>query len=580
MQSGFFERIRERKLIRWAVAYLAGAWVLLQVFDLLAESFAWPAGVMRGATVFLAIAFLAVLVVAWYHGELGHQRVRAGEVGAVAVLLAVAAGAAVVVARAAPDAESPAIATAPAEQNSIAVLPFVNLSDSRDNEYFSDGITEEILHALAQVRGLRVASRTSAFQFKNQTADVSEIARKLRVANVLEGSVRQAGDRLRITAQLIDASNGYHLWSETFDRELKDVFAVQTEIARAIVEALRVELAPATAARLADRGTEDVEAYTLFLRGNAALGAYAEPELRQAIELFEAALRRDPDFARAHAGLASAWFLLADDWLPPHDAYVEGLRHAERAVALDSLDADALEALASVRLAYQWDLRESERLLLHAAALSPNNANTQGSLGLVNEFAERLPAAEAYYQRAAYLDPLASLPLSYLARLYLHQRNWQKTLDTTERVLALVPRHLVALRTRGDVHLARGEPARALETFQQGLAYDGDFTRLRSGEVRALAALGRRDEATAKLRRLEAEREERYVRAEEIAQGWAALGDRDRAFEWLDTAYRERSAGMLFLNAWPAYDPLREDPRFAELLRKVGLPAPRTTASR
>jgi len=395
-------RLRERKLFQWGVAYLAGAWLLLQVIDLLAGTFHWPDRVQQVATMLLAVGFLAALVLAWYHGERGAQRVVPMELAIFAVLCIIAGAAVAFVARPAPGLGSAGEAT-PA---SVAVLPFVNMSADSEQEYFSDGITEEILNRLAKVPALRVAARTSSFQFKGVKADVREVGAKLGVAHVLEGSVRKAGDRVRITAQLIDARNGYHLWSESYDRELKDIFQVQDEIARAIAGALRVRLGEG--AQAAAR-SPNLEAYDLFLRARFLLYQATGTSLRSAIDLFRETLALEPSYAEAHAGIAYAYAFLADFYLPPREAYTEARKAAREALELDRSSAEAHALLGYTLAVLDYDHVAAEREFRRAIESNPNSADAHFLFAQflcgIGRTAEGLVEAE----RAMTLNPLSGL---------------------------------------------------------------------------------------------------------------------------------------------------------------------------
>ena len=468
------------------------------------------------------------------------------------------------------EAIGTAVPETPVERASIAVLPFVNMSGDPEQEYFSDGLTEELLNALAQVPGLRVAARTSSFAFKGQNVPVDEIGERLRVANVLEGSVRRSGDQLRITAQLIDTENGYHRWSETYDRELADVFVIQEEIARAIVDTLRLTLAGA-GEQAVQPGTSDLEAYNLYLQGRFYANRFTESELRRALELYRRALEKDPQYAEAYAAIAEAWTWLADDWVAPREAYPMAREAAVRSLELDpDLAAGHLE-LGHVRMWYEWDFAGAERELRRALEINPNHADTHSYLAILLALGDRPEEAAAVAERAVTLDPVSWHVLGRAAWANLVMHRYEDAIRLGRRAFDINPASAhFNLRMLGDALLAEERAEEALATYRRGLTTAPDYVRLRNGEARALAELGRGDEARRIALALEEEAEQRYVRGEEIAGIWAALGDRDRAFRWLDRAYEERSAGMPFL-AYPMYDPLRSDPRFQALVRKVGL---------
>jgi TolB-like protein len=345
-------KLRRLKVVQWGIAYAAGAWGLLQGLEYVTATFHWPSLPQQFATLALVVGLPIVLVIAWYHGDRGQQRVSVGEF-LILTLLFLLGGAIFWRYDPAtePDARAGAIqASVEAERpdNSIAVLPFVNMSNDAANEYFSDGISEEILNSLARVPDLHVAARTSSFAFKRQDREISDIARELRVRMVLEGSVRKQGERVRITAQLIDATRGYHMWSQTYDRQLSDVFAIQDEIARAIVDTLQVKLGADAAAGPGKVAATDLAAYDLYLKGLSLWQARGQENLDQAQRSFEQAVAIDPKFAKAWAGIALVE-TLRPDWFgtPNAVAYPRARDAAERALALDPLLPEAYAALGN-----------------------------------------------------------------------------------------------------------------------------------------------------------------------------------------------------------------------------------------
>ena len=312
---GIVARLRRRKVVQWGLVYVAGAWGFLQGLEYVSESFHWPEQLRQIALLALLIGLPVVLVLAWYHGDRGEQRVGGTELTIITLLFLLGGGIfwlyergdeTPTVADQADVAPAPAVATA----KSIAVLPFVNMSGDAGNEYFADGLSEELINLLAKIPELRVAARTSAFKFKGEKINVQEVAQKLNVAHVLEGSVRKSGNKVRITAQLIKAADGYHVWSETYDRTLDDIFVVQDDIAGAVVKALQVTL---LGTALATRSKpQDPEAYNLALQGRYFLDRRGQKDLERAIDYFRQSLERDPGYAPAWAGLSRAYARQAD----------------------------------------------------------------------------------------------------------------------------------------------------------------------------------------------------------------------------------------------------------------------------
>jgi serine/threonine-protein kinase len=452
----------------------------------------------------------------------------------------------------------------------IAVLPFANLSADPENEYFADGMTEEIINALAKVPGVQVASRTSSFAFKGKEVDVRQIGEKLGVSSVLEGSVRKVGNRIRLTAQLINVESGYHMWSETYDRQLEDVFAVQDEISRAIVDALKVRLGDADGAQIV-APTKNLEAYTLYLKGRFFFVKLSEPALRRALDLFQHSLLQDPGFGRAYAGIADVWCNLADDWVAPDEAYPRAKAAAERALQRDPQLAEAITSIGKVLCWHEWDFAGAEVQLARAVALSPNYAEAHYVHGTALPLVGRLNDAIDTMANALKLDPLSVHYSEWVSRFMLYAGDYDGAIAQGLRTLEMDEVCIRAPHYIGSAYLALGDPETALKWYRRAQALEKSVRSYDAMIVRALAALGQHEEAEAILSRLEEESRAQYMRSEVIAMGYAAVGDPDRAFDALERAYHARSAGLIYLHIDPGYEPLRSDPRFADLVTRIGL---------
>ncbi len=456
-----------------------------------------------------------------------------------------------------------------APQKSIAVLPLANMSADPENEYFSDGMTEEIINALAKVAGLQVASRSSCFAFKGKSVEVREVGEKLGVASVLEGSVRKVGNRIRITAQLIKVENGYHLWSETYDRQLEDVFAVQDEISRAIVDALKIRLA-GDAGQLAVP-TTNLEAYNNYLKGRFFFNRLTEPGLRKSLEFYQHVLLQDPGYARAYAGIADCWCSLADDWVAPDDAYPRAKAAAGRALQYGPNLAEAMTSLGKVLCWYEWEFSAAEQQLRRAVTINPNYAEAHWAFGSVLPTVGGLAEAIEEMRRALTLDPLYPQYSRWLARFLLYAGEADASIAQSHKTLELSDEYFQAHVNIGSAYLAKREPERSLEWFRRGQALETAVRSYDAHIVRALAQLDRREEAEEIMARLEDESRRTYMRAEVLAMGYAALGQADKATKCLERAFQARSAGLIYLHLDPGYAPLRPDPRFADLVRRIGL---------
>ena len=543
-----WEELKRRKVVQRALLYGVVAWIVMQAADIMIPALNIPEWGVSLVVVLLALGFPVAMTLAWMF-ESPAEIIR-GERRPP---------------RPARDRRGEEVSEGP---RSIAVLPFVNMSDDRENEYFADGMTEEILNALTKVPDLRVASRTSSFAFKGKVQDVLQIADELRVDTVVEGSVRKAHNRVRVTAQLINADDGYHLWSETYDRDLEDIFKVQDEIARSIVDALKLELVGEEKAHLVSPRTDDVEAYTLYLEGRFFFNRFQEADLRRSLDLYAEALERDPDFGRAWAGIADTWMQLADDWVAPEKAYPEAKAAAERAIELDDTLAEAHTARGKVLGWFDWDFDAAELALRRAVASNPRYADAHWGLASILPANGQMEAAIEEARGTLALDPLSGIFSYWLARYLYFARRFEEASEAAARAAELDPTSFRPLLVLGLCHLMEGRPDDALASFERAKDVSGVVS-ANAYIARALAVAGREEEAREILARIESG--EGYVRHEFMAPAYAALGDLDRALTALETAYRERSAGLIYLHVDPSYDSLRGDPRYQDLVRRIGL---------
>ncbi|HEY7472413.1 MAG TPA: adenylate/guanylate cyclase domain-containing protein [Gemmatimonadota bacterium] len=470
------------------------------------------------------------------------------------------------------DGASPSVetVTATAGERSIAVLPFMNLSSDPENEYFSDGITEEILNALVKVSDLKVASRTSSFAFKGHQGDIQEIAEKLKVATVLEGSVRKAGNRVRITSQLISAADSYHLWSETYDRELEDIFAIQDDIAQSIVTALKATLTGEEREKLVTPTTDNLEAYTLYLKGRFQYNKDTEAGLRESLELYRAALEESPDYARAWAGIADSWMHLADDYVPPAEGYTAAKAAAEKALELEPELAEAHTARGKVLGWYEWKFAEGELALRRAVGANPNYADAHWALGSLLPTTGHMKEALKEIRTARLLDPLSPVIAYWHARYLLYARRIDEAIEEGERALDLDPDYPYGLAILGRAELLEGKDADAIASFRRcvELARSNTF---RVYLAYGLASTGKDAEAREILAKVGHGEGPDYVRSELLAAVYGALGETDEAFRQIEQAYADRSAGLIYLHLDPMYDSLRDDPRMQDIVQRIGL---------
>ena len=469
------------------------------------------------------------------------------------------------------------LAPADATMPSIAVLPFVNMSRDEENEYFADGLAEELLNVLTKIRGLRVASRTSAFHFKGKDVDIPTVAQKLNVATVLEGSVRKSGNRVRITAQLVQAATDSHLWSETYDRELEDIFAVQDDIAQSVVKELRTTLmgekvdASASAAAKAEVRTaakgrgENVEAYRLYLQGRFFEDHFTRQDTEKALDYYRRALEADPLYALAWAGIARASVGQAgSSWVPIEEGFARARDAARRALQLDPDLAEAHAALGEIRVFYDWDWKGAEQSLGRALELAPGNARILRSASILAADLGRLDEALELLRRAVMLDPLAVPVYRSLARWCHTAGLLDEAEAAAKKAVEISPHGARSHYFLGLIYLQQGRLDEAEHEFEQEVF---DTVRL-LGLVFVHHARGRDAESLVALRTLiETDAE---GAAFQIAQAYAYRGEANLAFDWLERAYRQRDPGMGTMKMDLLLRGLHGDPRWQPLVEKMG----------
>ncbi len=452
----------------------------------------------------------------------------------------------------------------PAADKSIAVLPFVDLSQAKDQEYFCDGISEEILDALAKVEGLRVVARTSSFSFKGKNAHVSEIAQKLNVRNILEGSLRREGNRIRITAQLIDARDGFDIWSDTFERELQGVFAVQDEITRSLVDALKIKLAVGLTAR----PRQNTEAYDFYLQGLYFSNKSDEESVRKSLSLFQRALDKDANFPRAWTGIAKAWYWLADVYAKPLEAYPKMMEAASKALALDERDAEAHCYLGETKRILDRNLSGEEVELKRALELDAKSATAHLIMSLFYSAQGKLEEAVNQIQKAKELDPLSPAISYFAVGRYLATDRKDEAIAEGQRTQQLDVNFQYLTPPLAGAYSAKGKFEEALALYEKAQ----EVTHFpSSGMAITYARMGRPADAQRILDQLLAKARTQYFPADSIAAVYVALGNKDEAFRWLERAFEEHSYPMYTFLFDPEFRPLRSDPRFADLLRRIGL---------
>ncbi len=462
----------------------------------------------------------------------------------------------------------------PAGKVMLAVLPFENLSRDPEQEYFSDGLTEEMIAQLGRMQPQRlgVIARTSAMQYKNTNKAIDVIGRELGVDYVLEGSVRRAGTRVRITAQLIQVSDQTHLWAENYERDVADVFAVQSDVAGRIASSLAVELLPVQQAQLASSRPVKPEVYDAYLKGRYYSNKLTEEGGYKAIEHFRQAIQMDPSYAPAYAGLADAYYGLSSLYLPPREAMPKVRTAALKALELDDTLPEAHVSLAFVRAYYEWDWVAGEKEFRHAIELNPNHAPAHEWYGFYLAQLGRFDEGIAELKRAHELDPLSFGIAFYLGQSYYWARQYDRALEQAQKAIDVDPSHDWPYLLEGEVYERRGDFSAAIAAFEKSrqLAPESLYAIAELGH--AHAAAGNRREALKALEDLKQLSKRRYVDTTLMAMICAGLGEKDQAFAWLQQALDARNEGLLFLVVDLRFASLRSDPRFQNLLRQMKLP--------
>ena len=579
-ERNFFAELKRRNVYKVAVAYAVVGWLLVQVATQVFPFFEIPNWAVRLVVLAIVIGFPIALVIAWAF-ELTPEGIKRTEdvdlapaaprprhrtwIFVVMIAGAMSLGLFFLGRMTAPGKRS---ATNEVSSKSIAVLPFVNMTSDKEQDYFSDGLSEELLNQLAQIPQLRVIARTSSFSFKGKELDVATIAKALNVAHVLEGSVRKSTKTLRITAQLIRASDSSHLWSQTYDRDLTDVFKVQDEIAGDVVAALKVKLLPAQELPKAPR-TSNPEAYQQFLQGRYYMNRFSIADLDKARSFLERACELDPKFPLAWALLSQVW-TLQTGWSDKltRTEFAADLAHAretaERALQLDPDLPEALTARFTIQFSFDFDWKGGADTIRRAQALAPSDPliliSAAQTAAIFGDYGRAVDLA----RQAVALDPVNAQVRVYLANALMQARRPAESRTEYERVAELNPSTPWAFAGGGMADLVEGKNAEALAASERE---GSEFARLVVSAV-ALWNLHRKEESDAALATLI--KDDGDVGAFQIAEVYSARGDKDQAFAWLERAHRQQDAGLAYYPNDPLLDPLRSDPRWETFQRSMG----------
>jgi len=551
-----FNELKRRHVFKVGIAYVVVAWLILQIADILLGNLDVPEWTFRLILVFLVIGFPVAIMFAWAYDLTpdGIKRTAASDDEDTSHESE----------QAAPDSR---VSSPTPPKASVAVLPFVNMSGDKSNEYFSDGLAEELLNVLSKIEQLKVAARTSSFHFKGETGNVAEIANSLDVASILEGSVRQSGSRIRITAQLISAADGYHLWSETYDRELDDIFAVQDEIAFSVAAALKVKLLGQEGEQINANGTNSTAAFQAYLQGMHYKNQGSDKvAMQNAVSAFEKAIELDPEYAQAYAGLASSW-----DWLTTNSfiRFEDGIPHIEssaaRAIKLGPDLADGYLVLGRMLLHYKLDQQGARKAINMAMKLNPGNSEVQVEFARISCYFGDVEASVSAANKALELDPVSKFAHYFLGHVLYFGRRYDEAIQVFQDLLRLDPVYPRPRYTMGMCMLMKGDAATALEE----VANEPLNWMKQSGSAILLHKLGRHTEAEEFAGTLTKTSDENYA-LYQLGQIYAQWGDVDTALMYLNKAHTFEDPGLSQLLVDPLLDPIREDPRFDQMLIELG----------
>jgi TolB-like protein/Flp pilus assembly protein TadD len=462
------------------------------------------------------------------------------------------------------------------DKHRIVVLPLANISTDPTDEYFADGMTEEVISRLSKIRDLKVASRGTSFRYKGKRVDAQQVGRDLGAGSVIEGSVRKYGERLRIGIQLTNAEDGFPLWSEEYDRQLEDVFTVQSEIAQKVAEALRVHLVAAVRDQIGKRATQNMEAYTLYLMGRFHWNKRTEEGVTKGIECFQDAIGKDKNYALAYAGLADCYILLGSFQLgamPSLEAKPRAKAAAIRALEIDDLLAEAHTSLAFTIFSYDWNWAKAEQSFKMAIEFNPNYPTAHHWYAHYLAAMGRFDEAIAEAKQAQFLDPLSRIINTDVGTMLYWSRQHEAALEQCKKALELDPDFLATHFILGLIYEQLGDYEKAILEFEEALRLSEGNLVMRAMLAYTYAVSGKIEEGWKRLAEIKEFSKQRYASSSLLALVYTGLGEKATAFEWLEKSYEQRSHWLAFMKIWPLFDRLRSDARFDPFLKKVGFSA-------
>jgi TolB-like protein/Tfp pilus assembly protein PilF len=575
----FFAELKRRNVYKVAIAYGVIAWLLIQIATQTFPFFEIPNWMVRAVIVLLLLGFPVALILAWAF-ELTPEGIKRTEdvepgrrsrnrawIYVVIIAGAVAAGLFFY------GRYTSSKRGAEMSEKSIAVLPFENRSEDKANAYFAEGVQDEILTRLSKIADLKVTSHTSTQHYKSVPENPAEIAKQLGVAHILEGSVQKSGDAVRVNVQLLKAANNSHVWAETFDRKLTDIFSVESDVAKAIADQLRAHITRQEEQVIAAKPTKNIEAYDAYLRGRYFWNKRTSDGIKHAIEHFQQSIERDPDFALGHAGLADSYIALTFyNFAAPHETMPKAKESAIKALALDNTLAEAHASLAHILMNYDWNWSAAEKEFKRSIELKPDYATAHEWYAIHYLTATgRLEEAVQEMKKALELEPASLVMNTFMGATLYYAGRYDEAIDQCRRTIEMDPNFTVAHWYLGLAYEQKQVLDAATEEFKKAISLSGGSPLMKAALGRAYAKSQKEHEANEMLNELNGLSKQQYVSAYEVATIYVALGNNEEAFQLLEEAYAEHSFHLVYLNVSPQFKPVSSDRRFQNLVQGIGL---------
>jgi TolB-like protein/Tfp pilus assembly protein PilF len=579
--KNFLTELKRRNVYKVAIAYGVVAWLLMQVASQIFPFFEIPNWAVRLVVLLLVIGFPVAIILAWAfeltpeglkRTEVADELPRKSEQKRAWIYVVIIAGA-VAAGLFFFGRYTSSKRGAEMSEKSIAVLPFENRSEDKANAYFAEGVQDEILTRLSKIADLKVTSHTSTQHYKSVPENLAEIAKQLGVAHILEGSVQKSGDAVRVNVQLIKAANNSHVWAETFDRKLTDIFSVESDVAKAIADQLRAHITRQEEQVIAAKPTKNIEAYDAYLRGRYFWNKRTSDGIKHAIEHFQQSIERDPDFALGHAGLADSYIALTFyNFAAPHETMPKAKESAIKALALDNTLAEAHASLAHVLVNYDWNWSAAEKEFKRSIELKPDYATAHEWYAIHYLTATgRLEEAVQEMKKALELEPASLVMNTFMGATLYYAGRYDEAIDQCRKAIEMDPNFTVAHWHLGLAYEQKQVLDAATEEFKKAISLSGGSPLMKAALGRAYAKSQKKHEANEMLNELNELSKQHYVSAYEVATIYVALGNNEQAFQLLEEAYAEHSFHLVYLNVSPQFKPVSSDRRFQDLVQRIGL---------